>query len=163
MKKNLVLITAILLLAGCIQTNNNVPTNEPASDKTVMSTYNEEEFNISFDYPSDWHIEKNDANKSVTIQSTFPDKGSDIRITIPAESFDEYENKMSELIATNKMSIKDKAPAEGVNYPAKEYSQHGWVYYLIEIDGSYVGVGGEMYLTQDQKEGVKEILNSLSY
>lgn len=133
-----------------------------ASDEAVMSIYKNEELNISFNYPSDWSIEENETNKSVTIQSTFPDNGSDILITIPAESFDEYEDKMSELIAEKKMSINDKAPAEGINYTTKEYSQHGWLYYLIEIDGTYIAVEGEMYLTQDQQEGLKEILNSLS-
>lgn len=163
MKKTLALITAIFLLAGCTQTNNNVPVDEPVSDEAVMGTYNNAEFNISFNYPSDWSIEENDTNKSVTIQLTRPDNGSEITITIPAESFDEYENKMSELIASEKMSVENNGPLEGTTYPSKKYGQEGWLYYLIEINGNYVGVGSEMYLTQDQKEGLKEILNSLSF
>lgn len=163
MKKVLLLTTAIFLLAGCTQTNNNVPVDELISDEAVMSTYKNEEFNISFNYPSDWSIEENDTNKSVTVQSTLPDKGSEMIVTIPAESFDEYENEMSELIASDKMSVENNSPLEETIYPSKEYGQEGWLYYLIEINGNYVGVGSEMYLTQDQKEGLKEIVNSLSF
>lgn len=162
MKKTLAFI-AILFLVGCNQTTDNVPVDEPVSDEAAINTYNNEEFSTSFNYPSDWTIDENETNKSVTLLSTRPDNGSEITVTIPAESFDEYEAKMSELIAADKISIKDTTPAEGINYPAKEYGQEGWLYYLIEIDGTYVGVGGEMYLTQDQKEGLKEILNSLSF
>lgn len=163
MKKILLLTTAIFLLVGCSQTNNKMPVDAPVSDQATDGKYQNEEFNISFNYPSDWTIEENDTNKSVTVQSTQPNNGSEIVITIPAKSFDEYENEMSELIASKKMSVENNSPLENTTYPSKKYGQEGWLYYLIEINGNYVGVGGEMYLTQDQKEGLKEILNSLSF
>lgn len=163
MKKILLVTTAMFLLAGCTQTNNNVPVNEPVSDEATVGKYKNEEFNISFNYPSDWSIGENNTNKSVTVLSTRPDNGSEMTVTIPAQSFDEYEKEMSELIASGKMSVENNSPLEDTTYPSKKYGQEGWVYYLIEINGNYVGVGSEMYLTQDQKEGLKEILNSLSF
>lgn len=163
MKKTLAFITAIFLLAGCTQINNDLPVNEPVTDQTAVGTYKNEEFNISFNYPSNWTTVENDTNKSVTVQSTRPDNGSEMTVTIPAESFDKYEEEMSELIASEKMSVENNSPLEDTTYPSKKYGQEGWLYYLIEINGNYVGVGGEMYLTQDQKEGLKEILNSLSF
>lgn len=150
MKKILIIITAILLLAGC-------------SEATV-STYNNEEFNISFNYPTDWTIEENETNKSVTVASP-PDMdnaGNLISITIPSESFEEYESTNKELLAENKMSI-NSHPGFETELPTKIYGQHGWVYQIIEIDGKYISAGSETIFNEKEMEGLKEILNSLSF
>lgn len=162
MKKLLLVTASIFLLMGCSQINNNASVDKPVTDQASESTYQNKKFNISFNYPSNWTIKENDAKKSVTVQSNRPSNGSEIMVTVPAESFKEYENKMSELIASGQMSVENSSPIEGTSYATKKYGHEGGLYYLIEINGKYVGIEGEMYLTQDQKEGLKEILNSLS-
>lgn len=155
MKKILVLLTAIFLLIGCTQTNNNVSVDEPVTDE---STYQNEELNISFNYPSDWTI-KHSSDKSVVVQSTISSNGSEMYISFPAESFDEYE----ESIKGEEISIQNTSSLEDIGYPSKEYRQRGGLHYLIEIKGHYVSIRSEVLLTQDLKEGLKKILNSLSF
>jgi len=164
MKKILLVTTAIFLLAGCTQTNNNVPVDEPASDEAAVNTYNNEEFNISFNYPSGWTIRENETNKSVTVASP-PDMdnaGNLIVIKIPSESFEEYESTNKELLAEDKMSINSHSGFE-TELPTKIYGQHGWLYQIIEIDGKYISAGNETVFSEKEKEGLKEILNSLTF
>ncbi len=163
MKKIILVTTAIFLLAGCSQANNNTPVDEPVVDQTSDGTYQNEEFNISFNYPTDWAIEENETNKSVTVTSP-PDMdnaGNLISITIPSESFAEYEDTNKELLAEEKMSINNH-PGFETKLSTKIYGQHGWLYQIIEIDGKYISAGNETVFSEKEKEGLKEILNSLS-
>lgn len=164
MKKILLVTTAIFLLAGCTQTNNNVPIDEPVSDEAVMGTYNNEEFNISFNYLSDWEVIENKENKSVKVMSPadMNNAGNLIVVTIPSESFDEYENLNKELLAEEKMSI-NSHPKFETELPTKIYGQHGWLYQIIEINGKYISAGNETVFSEKEKSGLKEILNSLSF
>lgn len=166
MKKILLVTTAIFLLAGCTQTNNNVPVNEPVSDEAVMGTYNNAEFNISFNYPSDWEVIENKENRSVKVMSPadMNNAGNLIVVTIPSESFEEYENLNKELLAEEKMSINSNSyPKFETELPTKIYGQHGYLYQIIEINGKYISAANETVFSEKEKEGLEEILNSLSF
>jgi len=164
MKKTLVLLTAIFLLIGCSKTNNNVQLDEPVADETTVNSYDNREFNISFNYPSDWTIEEKETEKSVIVASPPDmDNGGDlISIRIPSESFEEYEEIHKELLAQERMSI-NSGPRFETELPTKTYGQHGWLYQIIEMDGKYISVGSEIFFSEKGKEGLKEILNSLSF
>ena len=163
MKATLILLTALFLLIGCTQTNNNISANKPATNETTISTYNNEEFNISFNYPSDWTIKENDTDKTVTVASP-PDMenaGNLITIKIPSESFEEYEETNKDLLAEDRMSINSLSKLE-TDLPTKIYGQHGWLYQIIEVNGKHISAGNETEFSKKEKEGLKEILNSLS-
>lgn len=124
------------------------------------ASYTSENHNVSFDYPSNWELNENESIQIVSPVS--PPPGTNITITIPAKSFDEYESEHKDLIETGKMSIEDSNPTDIDNLTVKKYGQHGWLYYLIEVDGLYLSVGSEVYWTEAEKAGVNLILNSLS-
>ena len=147
MKKTLILATATILFVAC---NAN--------------TYNNEEFNISFNHPSNWEIIENNETQTVKVVSpqNTDTPGSNIVITIPAENFEEYEDLHKEFIANKKMSI-NSHPKFETDYTSKIYGQEGWLYQIIEINGKYISAGSDMDFTKDHEEGLKEILNSLSF
>lgn len=143
------------------ETNSNEQEEEM---QEAVNNYNNEEFNISFNYPTDWTIEKNEKNKSVIVASPsdMDNAGNLISIRIPSESFAEYEEVNKKLLEEEKMSINDYPEFE-TNLPTKVYEQHGWLYQIIEIDGKYISAGSEIIFSEEEKEGLKVILNSLSF
>ena len=151
MEKIKLLIIAILLLTGC-----SLKDQAAITEKT--NTYNNEEFNVSFQYPSDWELNESGKNKHAVMLVTEPKK--DIYFDYRYESIDGYESENDELIAEGKISVKKTALA---NYPAKEYGMEGAIKYIIEKNGRYMFISTENGLTQDQKAGMEEILNSLSF
>ncbi len=158
MKKTLSFITAIFLLAGCNQTNNNVPVDEPVSDGAGMSIYKDEEFNISFNYPSDWTIDEQDRfEHAVGIFTGDNEESIFFDYQINPE---EFENSFKKGMEENKVSVEESSLA---GYPAKEYRMEGAIKYLVEIENEFVLFDSEFEFTQEQKEGMKEILNSLSF
>jgi hypothetical protein len=152
MKKLILILIATLTLSAC---------NQQASQNTEGTTsYTSEPHEISFDYPSDWQL--GESGEIQILSPVGPPPGNNIVVTIPAESFEEYENEYKDLIASERMSIEENNPTDIENLTIKKYGQHGWVYFLIEIDGIYVGIGGEADWTEEEKKGVSTILNSLS-
>lgn len=169
MKNILLPITAVLLLTGCGQNDEiNVQVDNVVVDQVAVKenieAYNDEELNISFDYPANWRVEKDDSDNTIHVTSP---KRDDINyivwVNIPAESFDEYETTNKELIEEKFMSVNYNYPTDSNKYPAREYGQHGGLTYLIEIENNYVVVTSDTYLDQKQKEGLDVILNSISF
>jgi len=164
MKKALIIITTVFLLAGCnFNKTNDKQFNESDAEKPVVTEntklYTDEEFNISFEYPNDWEIIDNQErfDHAVTLVSN----GNEYMFfDYQAESYDEYENRNSKAIEEAKISVEETTL---VNYPAKRYGMHGGMDYLVEVEEHYVRVNSEMNLTQKQIEGLEEILNSLTF
>jgi hypothetical protein len=153
MKKALIILAAILLLAGCAL-NNIVSTTKTFTDET---------FNVTFKYPSDWEILGG------------PGESNDHAINLISNEnqnfyFDyKYDNDISkkEIEEKTKISI-EKFQNEGKNttlgnYPAKEIGMHGGIKYLIEIDGQFLLVNSEFYLTEEQEKGLQIILDSITF
>ena len=84
----------------------------------------------------------------------------DISVRYPSESFDEYETKFKDLIRENKISIKETRFAD---HPAREYGMEGAINYIIELGGRFVLISTESGLTEEQRYGLREILNSLTF
>lgn len=172
MKKALIIITTIFLLAGCnFNETNDTQTNESDAKTAVVTentkTYTDEESNISFNYPLNWEVTEDTANQSVRIMSSSnPDNaGNRLTVTIPSESFEEYENTHQKIISENKMSI-NAYPEDftlETEYDTKVYGQHGGLYQIIKINDNYIGVGSEFQFTDYEKQGLEEIINSLSF
>lgn len=152
MKKFLLLTTAIFMLVGCNQANDTISVDEPAADGTTLNTYNNEEFNISFNYPLNWTIDEQDRFEHAVGFST-----NDGYIFFDYQvDREEYENMFKD---TDRVSIQEITLGD---YPVKEYRMEGAVKYLVEIDNKSVLFDSEFDFTQDQKEGMKKILNSFS-
>lgn len=139
-----------------------------ASRTTVSentSSYDNKALGISFDYPSDWKLDENKTSKSITVDSpsTPGTKGvlyiPGIRVYIPAESYDEYENTNKGLVNIQKISI----PTINKEYQAREYQQESGLYYLIQVGEHFVGVKSEQYWNKKQEEGVGIILDTISF
>ncbi len=157
MKKIILLVVVVFLLAGCSKQNTIVFGN--------VISYSGEILNISFNYPSDWRLNEDKSNKSVTITSPpTDDAGTNVVVDIFAETFDSYENANLSLIQLGKISVRETTViTRNKTYPAREYGQHGWLYYLIQVGDRYIGVGSERYWNQEQQEGVHMILDSISF
>lgn len=146
MKKLLLLTIAILTLIGC-----NKAINMPAED---MSTYTDEEYHISFNYPSSWEIDAQDRFVHAVGIFTGDNQESiffDYQVD-PGDFRNEFKNR-------DRVSMKETTFA---GYPAEEYGMESSIKYLIEVEGRFVVVDSEFKFTQAQEEGVKEILNSLT-
>ena|SRR3989338_4719547 len=184
MNKFLLTIVSALLLVGCNQVNNT-----PSKQNT--STYNNEEFNISFQYPSNWEVVDKQVVKKlvdhkvvseeekfehsvvlVTGHSKIYADNPDIFFDYQSESFDEYESITKKAYTPIEidgekiggLSIEEITIA---NYPAKKYIPYGIeaseIIYIIEKNGKFVKFSTEFYLTEEQKVGIEKILNSLEF
>ena len=169
MKKTLLLIAAVLLLTACTQeAETNIQADEPIVEQEAVTenikSYTIEELNISFDYPADW--EQNELKTKDKVQFVSP-KRDDINyraaVIIPGQSFEEFETENKQYIEEKYISVKDNYPTDADKYPSKEYTEHGGVRYLIEIDDNYVEVLSEDPPDEKQKQGLDVILNSISF
>ena len=164
MSRIIVFLFILALLLGCSQPNDPIAEGESELVDEALSTYSNEDLNASFSYPASWTVEENKAEKSVVVLSP-PDldrAGNNILIRIPSESFEEYENLNKELLAEGRMSINSHQGFE-TKLPTKIYGQHGWINQIIEIDGKHISAGNEIEFSEQEKEGLKEILGSLSF
>lgn len=164
----------MLFLVGCNQINN-IPTIENTH------TYNNEEFNISFQYPSNWEVidkqvvKKLVDNKVISEEEKFKNsvilktgRNESIFFDYKSMSFDEYENyKQPKELGDEEIGgflIEEIIMA---NYPAKKYTEYGielaGISYIIEKNGKFLMFNTESGLTEEQKVGVEEILNSLEF
>ena len=174
MKKIILTMLSTFLLIGCSQVNNT-----PTTENT--RTYNNEEFNISFQYPSNWEavdkqvVKKLVDNKVVSEEEKFEHSvalitGHDESIFFDYESmsFGEYESyKKPNKLGDEEIGgflIEEIIMA---NYPAKKYTEYGielaGISYIIEKNGKFLMFITESGLTEEQKVGVEEILNSLEF
>jgi hypothetical protein len=158
MKKLSLLIIATLAFIGC---------NQQSTEST--NTYDSESSDISFEYPFDWEIEENTNGFAISVISpTSEIAGNNMVVRIPAASFEEYEIANKEQLEIDgetgfgAMSVEETSPLDNDTYTAKKYGQHGWIYYLVEVDEIYVGVGSEVDLTEEWKEGLELILSTIS-
>jgi hypothetical protein len=174
MKKIILTILSAFLLVACSQVNNT-----PTAKNT--GTYSNEEFNISFQYPSNWQVVDKQVVKKLidskviseeekfdnaVILETGPNES--IYFDYKSMSFDEYENykqpKESEDEEIGGFIIEEISMA---NYPAKKYTEYGvelaGITYIVEISGKFLRFSTESGLTEEQKVGVEEILNSLKF
>lgn len=163
MKKTILITISVLLLTACTQqktddTKIDEANNEKQAVTNNPSSYNSKELNISFQYPENWKVEENKNGKSIRVTSP----NNWITITIPGQSFDEYEKINKEYIQSGKMSVKDNYPTDNKKFTAKEYGQEGGLNYLIKIDENFVEISSDYYLDQKQKEELDIILNSIS-
>ncbi|PIQ79556.1 hypothetical protein COV81_01670 [Candidatus Peregrinibacteria bacterium CG11_big_fil_rev_8_21_14_0_20_41_10] len=141
MKKVLLLVGAIMLLAGC-SGQNAVITND-------TSSYNSTTLNASFNYPSNWEV--NDSGTITVASPPTEDAETQIIIKIPAETFNEYETTNKEALQANN------------TYTAREYGQESALYDLIKVDDHFVGVSAERYMTPEQEAGLDMVLDSLHF
>ncbi len=119
--------------------------------------YNNEEFNISFEYPSNWEIHTDERFVGAVGLRPEGDSNRYIYFDFQAESFEEFESRSE----PNPSSL--TYFADNKNYPAKKYLGMDSVTYIIEIDGKYVRFGREYHLNQEEIAVMEEILNSFSF
>ncbi|MFC1616516.1 hypothetical protein ACFL21_05215 [Patescibacteria group bacterium] len=135
----------------------------PLSEGCQLS-YTQE--NISFNYACNWEV-NSDERRKYPILITYYDNtppGRGVRVELPAESFEEYEDEYKDMIQANQMSIrKNQLTINNVTYPVREYGQHGGLTYLLEIDGRYIKFGSEFALNQKEIESIYIILSSLKF
>lgn len=185
MNKALLLVLFLFLLSGCGQ-------KDKVAVKESINTYSNENFNVTFQYPSNWivtdrEISKKWVNKKVVDYETIFEhavilkkKGDykvyadnpDIYFDYQSENFDEYESKNKEIYKPKEingeeiggLSIEEITVA---NYPAKKYIPYTWeatdIIYIVNKNGRFVKFRTEFYLTEEQKEGIETILNSLEF
>lgn len=158
MKKTLLLTICLLLLTGCSQISDDVQAGKQAPVSGKTSRYRNEELNISFEYPANWKTLENERSGHAVNLISADD--ANMYFDYQSESFDEYENKHQDLIKENKISIKETRLAD---HPAREYGMEGAINYIIELDGRFVLISTESGLTEEQKDGLGEMLNSLSF
>jgi len=174
MKKFLLTISALLLLVGCNQVNT-----PPATKNT--NTYNNKEFNISFKYPSNWEVIDNQVVKKLVDNKLVSEEekiehsvilktghNESIFFDYKSMSFDEYEKyKQPNEFGNNKKSGFQIEEITMATYPAKKYTEYGielaGINYIIEKNGKFLMFSTESGLTEQQKVGVEEILNSLKF
>lgn len=168
--KKIILTIVSALLVGCNQLNDT-----PATENA--STYNNEEFDISFQYPSNWEVmdrqvvKKLVDNKVVSEEEKFEHSvilttgdSESIFFDYESKSFEEYESKYKEPMKIGGLSIEEITMA---NYPAKQYIPYGieasGINYVIEKNGEFVMFSTEHYLTEENKIGIEVILDSLEF
>jgi hypothetical protein len=175
MKKTLIIFTAILLLAGCTQKSsppetdinkiqkNDIQIKVPVSE-TNTTTFTDETFKVSFQYPSDWKVLGG------------PEESNDHAINLISNNGQEnfyfdykynYNITQKEIDERFKISI-EEFQNEGRDtiigsYPAKEIGMHGGINYLIEIKEQFLLVNSEFYLSEEQEKGLQIILDSISF
>lgn len=150
MKKLSLLIIAVFTLVGC-----NQGLNTPTED---VNTYTDEEFNVSFSYPSNWEIDAQD--RFVNSVGIFTGDNQEYIFIDYKIDLEEFEKMLGVGTGEGGVSVKESSIA---GYPATEYRMHGGIKYIIEFSGNFVMIDSEFELTQEQEEGIKEILNSLSF
>lgn len=167
------IIAVIIIWGGVYYWQNKTKITQIPSDENGQKTavyentisYNNKALGISFLYPSDWKLGENKTNKSITVDSPEIIGGNGVRYTpgirvyIPAETYDEYENTNKEPMNIKKISI----PSIHNEYQAREYSRESGLYYLIQIGEHFVGVKSEQYWKQEEGLRVGLILDTISF
>lgn len=179
MKKPLSLIAIVLFLSACTQnTQIDVPINVNEEDLNVIeniTSYNNKDLHISFDYPSDWDV----TEKNSKIFITSPNDRT--IFNIPGESSEEFEDRNSEYIQNKlieKIEGNSKYPTDKTrNYSVNTYLGHEGQHYIIDINGKYIDFTTDEFdllnvpprdnrdkVQRDQfKDKLDIIVNSLSF
>ncbi len=165
MKRAQLLIAAALFLTACTQkTQNEAPAinlskeaaavaeditaatrTEKAQNEAPflnlnkdIALYNNEGLQISFNHPSDWRAVEE--NSIVWISA----RDGSTSLSVPGESFEEFENRNREWIENKLMDIIETGniyPSKASEkYPTKMYRSHEGQHYIIEIDGHYLNL-----------------------
>jgi len=184
MKATILLITLIFLLTGCSQNNENVMQVDETPDvqRVVLdetkapNTYNDEELNISFEFPLNWEMYTQENEEHTVYFEPEGDYNRTIIFDYQSESFDEYERRGNVgkspkaedytedyLVNFTEKLAEEMYFADNPNYPARMYQGFESVKYIIKIDGKYVMFRREYWLNQQEEQDLVEILNSLSF
>ena len=177
MKKIVLTILSALLLTGCTQVNNTATTES-------VNTYSNEEFTISFEYPSKWEVVDKQIVKGlvdgevISIEEKFEhsvilktERNSSIFFDYQSVGFNEYESKFEsfetfEIDGEEYGGYSIEETALG-NYPAKIYKEWGielaGITYIVEKNGKFIKFNIDFELSEEEKNGLEEILNSLEF
>ena len=161
MKKLLFTIIGALLLVGCSHQSS-----APAA--VSINTYNNDDYNISFQYPANWEVTDSQIVKKLADNKVESEvekfehsvvlmTGDNQRIFFDydSQSFDEYESSKQPNI-TEEFVL--------ANYPGKKYTEYGielaGISYMVEKNGKFLMFSTESDLTEEQRVGVEGILYS---
>lgn len=153
-----------ILLSGC-------GLNEQSAKTTPDKEYRNEQSGISFTYPADWELIEDKDGVTVIDQTT------ETSLTLPGESFDEFEQRNGEYLADNKISRlgdAEKFPTElSERYAVRGYESHEGMHFILKINEDFVNIssgsdlsnayGEEIHPeTQKAREGLDLILSTLT-
>ena len=135
-----------------------------SNPKEGALSYSNSQLKLSFEYPYDWKVLKEDDGEVILMSPKRYNMNYALSVTFPAESFEEYETLHREQIDEGYMSVESiEMTLENQTYSTKEYGQHGGLTYLAQVGDSYVKINTEAYFSDQQKEEIGVILNSLSF
>lgn len=180
MKKTILVATSLLLLTACNQakpqpvdiTNQlqKVDYNDEIADSSpftiqepTIEKFTSKEFNLSFNYSSNWEVETSETSKNIKGIRIKSPKGNHVRPTfvyLPWKSFEEEEKNIGE--ESRLRLLGNFSPTDSKKYTAKQYGAEDGSYYIVKVDKIYVRVDDGSNLTQKEKEQLDIILNSLS-